>query len=68
MIKVTKIGGDEVVINVDLIETVRATPDTVITLTTKKKLLVQDTIDEIINKVIAYHRRELLPDPAAEEE
>lgn len=56
LIKVNKISGDEIVINADLIETVKATPDTVITLTTDKKLLVCENVDEIIDKVISYKK------------
>ncbi len=56
LIKVDKISGDEIVINADLIETIKATPDTVVTLTTNKKLLVQNDVDEIIDKVISYQQ------------
>ncbi|ACL70429.1 flagellar FlbD family protein [Halothermothrix orenii] len=57
MIKVKKINGDEIVINADLMETVQATPDTVITLTTNKKILVLDDVDDIIKKVIEYKQK-----------
>ena len=56
MIEVNKINGEEIVINAELIETVRATPDTVITLTSDKKILVQDGVEEVIDKVISYRR------------
>ncbi len=49
--------GEEIVINVDLIETIRATPDTVINLSTGKKLIVNDHVDEIIDKVIVYKQQ-----------
>lgn len=67
MIKVTKIGGDDIVINAELIETVQSTPDTVITLTTNKKILVQDSVDEIIKKALKYHKEILMSHPKAEE-
>ena len=54
MIKVTRFDGNEVVINAELIETVEATPDTVISLTTKNKILVRESVDEIIQKVLSY--------------
>lgn len=57
MIKVTKMNGDEIVINTELIETVRATPDTVICLTNDKKILVLDDVDDIIDKVVEYKRK-----------
>lgn len=48
--------GGEFVVNADLIETVEATPDTVVTLTTGHKLIVQETVDEIIQKVVDFKR------------
>ena len=57
MVKLKKINGEEIVVNARLIETVQATPDTVITLTTKKKIIVMDEVDEIVDKVIAYHQK-----------
>jgi len=57
VIKVTKMGGDRIAINARLIESVQSTPDTVITLTTGKKILVTDSVDEIISKVIDYQQR-----------
>lgn len=57
MIRVTKFDGEEMVINAELIVDLRATPDTVISLTTGKKILVMDEIDEIIDKVIEYKQK-----------
>lgn len=54
MIKVTRFDGNEIVINAELIETVEATPDTVISLTTKNKILVRESVDDIVGKVINY--------------
>jgi len=56
IIKVTRMDGEEIVVNVNLIETVRATPDTVISLTSGKKLIVKDEVDDIIAKVISFYR------------
>ncbi|MFO7171553.1 MAG: flagellar FlbD family protein [Bacillota bacterium] len=62
MIKVTRLGsGDEFVINADLILTVEAKPDTVITLTTGHKFIVQEGIDEVIRRVVAYRRSVMQP-------
>jgi len=57
MIKLTKLNGKTFVINADLIETLESTPDTVVTLTTDKKYIVIETIEEIIEKVIEYKKR-----------
>ena len=56
MIEVNKMNGDKIIINAELIESIKSTPDTVITLTTNKKILVEDEVDEIIKKVIAYKK------------
>lgn len=54
MIKVKRLNGKEFVINSDLIEFIEETPDTVITLTTGKKVVVQESVDEVIEKVITF--------------
>ncbi|WZL74848.1 flagellar FlbD family protein [Clostridiaceae bacterium 35-E11] len=54
MIVVTRLNGKEYVLNSDLIEFIESTPDTTITLTTGKKIIVLEPIDEIIDKIIQY--------------
>ena len=58
MIKLTKFKtkDHEFVLNADLIETVDETPDTVITLVNGNKVLVEESMDDIIRLVIAYRR------------
>lgn len=56
MIKVSRINGKEFVVNADLVEVMEATPDTVVTLTTGKKLMVKDKIDDMIMKIVNYKR------------
>lgn len=45
------------VLNSDLILSMEATPDTVLTLTTEQKLLVRENLDEVIARVIEYKRK-----------
>ncbi|MCW2961070.1 MAG: flagellar FlbD family protein [Thermoleophilia bacterium] len=47
-------GNGSIVVNADLIETIEATPDTVVTLVTKRRFIVEDPVDDIIARVIAY--------------
>ena len=47
MIKVTKLNGNELVVNADLIEFVESTPDTLISLTTGRKIMVLEEMDEV---------------------
>jgi flagellar protein FlbD len=58
MIKLTKFKthDHEFVLNAELIETIEETPDTVITLTTNKKLLVEESMDEVVRRVMDYRR------------
>lgn len=56
MINITKMNNVNITINDDLIETIEETPDTVITLTTGKKILVKESRQEIINLVKCYKK------------
>ena len=56
MIEVTKINGVKVLVNPDLIELVEETPDTVLTLTTGRKIIVEESRQEIKNLVILYRK------------
>jgi flagellar protein FlbD len=56
MIRLTRINRAPLVLNSDLIEHMEATPDTVIALTNGQKLVVLESADEVIQKVIEYRR------------
>lgn len=56
MIDVTKMNGGSVTVNADLIETVEETPDTIITLTTGKKIIVKESRQEVKNLVKLYEK------------
>ncbi len=56
MIDVTKMNGMNSTINSDLIETVEDTPDTVITLTTGRKIIVKESRQTIKNLVKSFKR------------
>jgi flagellar protein FlbD len=56
MIRVTRLKGAPLVLNSDLIEHVEATPDTVIALTTGQKIMVLETPEEIVRRVVDFRR------------
>jgi len=56
MIKVTRLNGNELVINADLIEFVEALPDTIISLVTGKKIMIKESIDTVIARVAEFKR------------
>ncbi|WP_270171849.1 flagellar FlbD family protein [Paenibacillus sp. SYP-B4298] len=57
MIAMTRLNGTELFINALLIETVEEVPDTVITLTTGKKLVAKESASEIHSRIIDYLRQ-----------
>lgn len=56
MIEVTKMNDSKITVNAEMIEIVEETPDTVITLTSGKKLIVKEKRKDIRDQVIAYRR------------
>ena len=56
MIEVTKLSGQKILVNPDLLEMVEETPDTVVTLTTGKKIIVKESRQEIKNLVKSYRK------------
>ncbi len=57
MIELTRLNGKKFILNADLIEIIDCTPDTVITLTTNKKIVVMESPHEVTEKVVVYRRR-----------
>lgn len=56
MIKTIRLNGKELLINAELIQFVEKIPDTMITLTSREKIMVKDSMEEIISKMIDYQR------------
>ena len=56
MIQVTRLNDSKLVINADLIEFVEEIPDTIISLTNGKKIMVKENVNEIIEKVAQFRR------------
>jgi flagellar protein FlbD len=54
VIALRRLNNDEFVLNSDLIETMESTPDTVLTLTTGKKIIVRNGVEDIVRKTIKY--------------
>jgi flagellar protein FlbD len=62
MISVTRLDGAEIFLNADLVESIEPTPDTLISLANGSKLVVRETPEEVVDRVIAF-RRALLAGP-----
>ena len=52
MIKVTRLNGEEFVVNAELIRFVESRPDTYITLTTADRFVVRESVDEVIRRSV----------------
>ena len=56
MIQVTRLNHLPLILNSDLIEHIEATPDTVVSLTTGQKIMVLESAEEIVERVVAFRR------------
>ena len=57
MIELTKAGGSKITINADLIKWMEGMPHTTtVTLVTENKLMVEESVREIVQKVVDYKR------------
>ena len=56
MIRITKFDGSLVLLNPELIQTIEATPDTVITLTNGNQLVVKNSVEELVAAFMDYKR------------
>ncbi len=57
MIELTRLNNKTLLVNSDLIETIEETPDTVVTLTNGRKLIVLDSAVDIVDKVVSFRYR-----------
>ena len=64
MIHLTRLNGQPIMVNADLIESVETTPDTVITLVSGNKLIVRDSFDAIQDRIVEFKRKIYGPAPA----
>jgi len=62
MIEVTKINDMKITLNAELIEIIEELPDTIITLTSGKKIIVKESRQEVKNLVILYKKEVLCRD------
>lgn len=57
MIKLTRIDGEPFVLNAELIRYVEKRPDTFITLTTGERIIVGESMDEVVDRAIRYQQQ-----------
>jgi flagellar protein FlbD len=57
MVHLTRLNQTPLFLNSDLIEHIQTTPDTLITLTNGNHLMVRETPEEIIARIVSFRRR-----------
>jgi len=62
MIALVRLNGQPLMVNCDLIESIEATPDTVVTLTSGNKLIVRDSMEDVQAKIVAFKRKVMGPE------
>ena len=63
MIKLTHLDGEPFILNAELIRYVEARPDTFITLTSGERIVVAESMDEVLRRAVAYQQaKHLIPD------
>jgi flagellar protein FlbD len=56
MIAVTRLDGTPIVVNVDVVQWIEETPDTVVALINGERLLVREAAGEIVRRAVAFKR------------
>ena len=64
MIRLTRLDGEAFVLNAELIRYVEARPDTFITLSGGERVVVRESMDEVVHRAIDYQRAKHLFPPA----
>jgi flagellar protein FlbD len=57
MINLTRLNHEDFVVNADMIELIEMTPDTVLTMTSGHRIMVEETPAEVVERVLVFRRR-----------
>ncbi len=57
MINLTRLNGNSMVLNSDLLKTAEASPDTMLTLINGEKIIVRENLDEVMERVLGYRAK-----------
>lgn len=56
MIKLTRLNGEEFIVNASMIQYVESRPDTFVTLSSNERLIVRESVAEVVKRVMSYAR------------
>ncbi|MBI4584282.1 MAG: flagellar FlbD family protein [Planctomycetes bacterium] len=57
MIRLTRLNNAEFILNANLIKFIEMRPDTIITLINEEKVMIRETMEEVVERVIEYERK-----------
>lgn len=57
MIQLTRLNGNPLVVNCDLIKYAESSPDTVLTLINGEKIVVLESCEDVVNRTVAHRAR-----------
>jgi flagellar protein FlbD len=57
MIELTRLNGNRILLNSDLIKVAEASPDTMLTLINGEKVIVREELNDVLERVLAYRAR-----------
>lgn len=61
MIELHMINDTTIVLNSDMIEFIEATPDTIISLSNGKKMMVKEPVSVVVDKIVEFRTRLIKP-------
>ncbi len=62
MIKLTRLGGEPFILNAELIRYVESRPDTFVTLTTGERIVVTESMDQVVERAVEYQQqKQMIP-------
>jgi flagellar protein FlbD len=64
VIRLTRLNNQQFAVNSDLIKFIENAPDTVLTLTNAEKIVVLETTEQVVEKIIAFRRAVLAEIPS----
>jgi flagellar protein FlbD len=57
MILLTRLNGTKIYVNAEMIRSIEVTPDTILTLSDERKILVQESAEVVVERFIEYKRK-----------
>lgn len=67
MIKLTRLNRHIVALNPDLVVWLDALPDTTLSLVSGEKVIVRESVDEVIDRIVAFRRASFSRPPTLDE-